>query len=559
MQSAGLTLLSFAVLISVLVFFHEMGHLLIGKLFNVKVLRFSIGFGPKVFGFTRGETEYRLSALPLGGYVKFAGDMPGEELQGADRGRGYLEQPPFRKACIAFAGPAANFILAAVIFIAIHAAPHKDWAAIVGQVKPGSPAAAAGVKAGDLITAIDGEPVSGFQAFQEKIRARPGKPVQLSITRAGAPVELQVNSAIHEEKNPLETVKQGRIGIALRGRQPQINVLGADTAAAKAGLQPFDVVTALDGAPVATYEELASRLESGGGKAATLEILRRSPVAAPGVTLWTQAPLKISLPAATGAPRIAGFTPSDAASAYGLEAADLTLFVVQPGSAADKAGLRRGDRIVSVQGKPAFWWQDEVETASREAINVPLELGVLRDGKVLQVPVKQTLRAARDEAGVRVQVPELGAAPDESIFNGKVTQISVRFPLPEAAVRGVAGTGEAIRGMALGIVKLVTGDISREAIGGPLMIADVARSAADAGLLPFLSVMAMISISLGLMNLIPIPVLDGFHILSAAIEGISRRPLSLRFREIANMVGVALVLSLMLFALRNDVVRKFFD
>ena len=559
MQSAVLTLLSFAVLISVLVFFHEMGHLLVGKLFNVKVLRFSIGFGPKLFGFQRGETEYRVSALPLGGYVKFAGDVPGEELEGADRGRGYLEQPPFRKACIAFAGPAANFILAALLFIGISAAPRRDWAAIVGQVKPKSPAATAGVKAGDLITAIDGEPVSGFQAFQEKIRARPGKPVQLAIVRDGKELNLEVNSAVHEEKNPLETVKQGRIGIALRGRLPQLNVLGPDTAAAKAGLQAFDVVTALDGKPVATYEEFAARLEQKAGQPASLDILRRSPVAAPGVTLWTQAPMKISLPAATGAPAIPGVTFTDAAAAYGLEAADLTLFVVQPGSAADKAGLRRGDRIVSTQGKPAYWWQDDVDLASREAINVPLELGVLRAGKLVKVTVAQTLRSARDEAGVKVQVPELGASPDESIFNGKATSITVRYPLSEAAVRGVAGTGEAIRGMALGIVKLVTGDISREAIGGPLMIADVARSAADAGILPFLSVMAMISISLGLMNLIPIPVLDGFHILSAAIEGVSRRPLSLRFREIANMVGVALVLSLMLFALRNDVVRKFFD
>src|SRR2546426_2993379 len=123
MASAAFTLLSFALVISVVVFFHELGHLLVGKKLGVRAVRFSIGFGPRLFGFRRGETEYRVSALPLGGYVKFAGDVPGEELPPEDRGRGYLEQPPLRKAAIAFAGPAANFLLAMLLFVAIHAAP----------------------------------------------------------------------------------------------------------------------------------------------------------------------------------------------------------------------------------------------------------------------------------------------------------------------------------------------------------------------------------------------------------------------------------------------------
>src|SRR5437870_9109450 len=255
LQSFGLTLLAFAVLISVLVFFHEMGHLIVGKLFKVKVLRFSIGFGPKLFGFQRGETEYRFSVLPLGGYVKFAGDVPGEELPSEDRGRGYLEQPPLRKAAIAFAGPAANFLLAMLLFIAIHAAPHKDFAAKVGYVKPGSPAAAAGVKPGDVISAIDGEPVSGFTVFQEKIRARPGRPLRMSMVRDGQPLEVRITPAVHEEKNPLETVKHGRIGIALRGRQPEITVLRPDSPAAAAGLRTVDLVAPVDGRPVGTHEE----------------------------------------------------------------------------------------------------------------------------------------------------------------------------------------------------------------------------------------------------------------------------------------------------------------
>jgi regulator of sigma E protease len=243
----------------------------------------------------------------------------------------------------------------------------------------------------------------------------------------------------------------------------------------------------------------------------------------------------------------------------GIESADLTIFAVQPGSAAAEAGLQRGDRVVSVNGKPVVWWFDEVETARRAAGAAPLSLTVRREGKLQTVTVRQHLRSGRDEAGVRVKVPELGAAPDASIFAGEPERIWVRYPVAEAMKRSVEETAGAIRALALGIGRILTGHISSEAIGGPIMIADVARKAADDGWQTFVYVMGMISVNLGLLNLIPIPVLDGFHVLSAAVEAVRRRPLSIRFREIANLVGVALVIGLMLFALRNDAMRKFFE
>src|SRR3954471_10535584 len=176
-QSAGFTLFSFALVISVVVFFHELGHLLVGKAVGVKAIRFSIGFGPKLLSFQRGETEYRVSLLPLGGYVKFAGDNPYEELAPEDRGRGFLEQPPWKKGLIAFAGPAANFVLAIVLYFVVFAAPHQDLAAKVGYVKPQSPAAQAGLRSRDRIVAIDGEPVEGWSGLQERIRAHLGQPL----------------------------------------------------------------------------------------------------------------------------------------------------------------------------------------------------------------------------------------------------------------------------------------------------------------------------------------------------------------------------------------------
>jgi regulator of sigma E protease len=253
LHSAGLTLISFAVLISVIVFFHELGHLLVGKWLGVKAVRFSIGFGPRLFGVQWGETEYRVSLLPLGGYVKFAGDNPLEQLPPEDRGRGFLEQPPRKKAAIAFAGPAANFLLALVLYFAVNASPHRDIASAVGYVKPGSPAAQAGIQYGDRIVAVDGEKVDGFLMLQEKIRAHAGQPLTLTVVRGGERLEVRLTPTVHEETNPIETVKQGRIGISAAPRIGEIAVKGPDTLAARAGLRTFDLVVKVAGQPVANY------------------------------------------------------------------------------------------------------------------------------------------------------------------------------------------------------------------------------------------------------------------------------------------------------------------
>ncbi|TMA16310.1 MAG: RIP metalloprotease RseP [Deltaproteobacteria bacterium] len=544
-QSAGFTLLSFALVISVVVFFHELGHLLVGKAVGVKAIRFSIGFGPRLFGFTAGETEYRVSLLPLGGYVKFAGDNPYEEVAPQDRGRGFLEQPPWKKGVIAFAGPAANFALAVALYFVVFAAPHQDLAAKVGYVKPQSPAAQAGLRSGDRIVRIDGEPVEGWSALQEKIRAHAGQPLTMEAERNDARETLRIVPAVHEETNPIETVKHGRIGISAVPRAAQVTVISPDLPAARAGLHTFDKVVKVDGSPIASWEQLQQQIAAR-ADAVTLDLIRPLPVQAPGGTLWSDKSMTVTLPA------------PEKAGAYGLEASDLTLFAVQPGGAADEAGLRRGDRVLAVNGRPAFSWGDEVDGAIKAAGTQPVQITVRRDGKELIATVTPHLRKDRDETGVLQDVPDLGAAPDLNAF-ADAERIWVRYTLPDAARRAVGNTAGFVRAQTIGIVRIVTGHISSRAIGGPLMIADVARKAAENGWRELIVTMGAISVVLGLMNLIPVPVLDGFHVLTAFIEGIRRRPLSVRFREVANVVGIALLLTLMLYAFRNDAMRKWFE
>jgi regulator of sigma E protease len=545
LQSAGFTLLSFALVITVVVFFHELGHLLVGKAVGVKAVRFSIGFGPRLISFQRGETEYRISLLPLGGYVKFAGDNPYEELAPEDRGRGFLEQQPWKKGLIAFAGPAANLILAVVLYFIVFAAPHQELAAQVGYVKPQSPAAVAGLRYGDRITAIDGQPIQGWSDLQEAIRAHGGEPLQLQVSRDGRTEDLRIVPAVHEVTSPIETVKHGRIGISAVPRTAEITVVSPDSPAGRTGLKTFDKVVTLDGQPIANYEELAEKLAAR-SDALRLEVLRPLEQPAPGGTLWTEKRLQLEVPAPA--------KPGD----YGIEASDLTLFAVQPGGAADQAGLKRGDRVLAVNGTPALSWGDEVDGALKAAGTQPVKIEVRRDGKPLTVTVIQHPRKDRDETGVQVDLPDLGASPDLNSFaDGKY--IRVRYSIPDAARRAVLNTAGFVRAQTLGIARIVTGHISSRAIGGPLMIADVARKAAESGWRDLVVTMGAISVVLGLMNLIPVPVLDGFHVLTALIEAVRRRPLSVRFREVANMVGIALLLTLMLYAFRNDAMRKWFE
>jgi len=543
LQSAGTTVLAFAVLISVIVFVHELGHLLVGKWLGVKATRFSIGFGPRLWGFQWGETEYRLSLLPFGGYVKFAGDNPLEELAPEDQGRGFLEQPPHRKAAIAVAGPAANFVLAIAILSLLHAVPQMDIAAMVGSVKPNSPAAQAGLRYGDRIVAVDGKPIEGFTSLQEMVGSRAGQATRFTIQRGSQTVDTTVVPGSYDESDPIETVKRGRIGIMPAPFAAEIAV-ASGSPAARAGLRDFDRVVRLGGEPIANYEQLAERLASLHGPV-PIDVLRRNEVAAPGATLWVEKPVHATLDAD--------------GSASGIELAHLTLFFVQPGSAAAESGLQRGDRVVSINGSPVGWWVDDVDKAVKAAGADPFQMTVRRGKELVTVTIRQHMKTARNDAGVRAQIPELGAGPDPAVRSVEPVMVPVHASLGSAFTRSFSEIASMTRKTVLGLERIVVGRISTEAISGPLTIAQVAGNAAVAGWKTFLWWMVVISLNLGVINLVPIPVLDGFHVLSAAIEGVRRRPLSLRFREVANLVGVALVLALMVLAVRNDAVRLFLD
>lgn len=546
---------SIVLLLGGLIFVHELGHFVVAKLMGVKVVRFSIGFGPRLFGVQRGETEYRIALLPLGGYVKMAGDDPSEALAPEDAGRGFLEQRPWKRLLIAVAGPAANLIFPGVIYIALALAQNGEPAPgpVVGTVAPGTPAAEAGLQPGDRILSVaapgqPADPVRYFSDLRDLVSPHPGEPLTFRVERDGQQRALTITPASEQESNPIESTRRGVIGVT----PSYPSAVVAPVRPGLAGpLEPFDLVISAGGKPVRHAGDLERAVAAARCGPLDLEVVRESPQTLPGVALADHR--AVSLPQ----------VPTCAAGARTFAVADpaVSTFIatVVPGSPAEKAGLRRGDAIASVNGKPVRSFLRDVNAFGRDFLKAgaPVELGLL-DGRTVQlVPANETYR---DEiTGEPAQRLVLGFQPDQRDAVDPLALVAEQLPLERGAVEAFQlawrQLHEVVRLTVLGIVRIVTGDISFKTVGGPIMLFSIASEAAEEGWGSFLFKMALISVNLGLMNLLPIPVLDGGHIAQAAVEGVTRRPLSVRTRELANIVGIVLLFTLMLFVFKNDIVR----
>ncbi|HEU4385910.1 MAG TPA: site-2 protease family protein [Anaeromyxobacteraceae bacterium] len=545
---------SVVLLLGGLIFVHELGHFLTAKLLGVKVLKFSIGFGPKVVGVRRGETEYLLSLLPLGGYVKMAGDDPSQPPDPADRGRGFLEQTPSRRFAIAAAGPAANLLFPVLIYLALGLAQNGSPTAgpTVGTVFPGSPAEGAGLRPGDRIASVrtpDGRErrVRWFADLRRAVSPHPGEPLAFTVERGGERLELSVVPGAERESNPIETTVRGVIGITADYTPA---VVAPVRRGAAGPVEPFDLVVRVGETRVLHSGDLGRALEAARCAPVALEVIRERPVDLPGAPLSTHAPITLpSVPTCRdGKPTLAVADPL------------VSTFVgaVVPGGPAQKAGLARGDAIAAANGKPVRSFR-EVNAVLGASVKVgePVSLS-LADGRTLSlVPEAQT--QLDEMTGEKKSRPFLGFEPDQRgvVLQSSLLaeQVTVRMGFLEVAGNAVGNLGDVIRLTALGIARIADGTISFKTVGGPIMLFRIAAQAAEEGLQSFLFKMALISVNLGIMNLLPIPVLDGGHLAACLVEGVTRRPLSLRTREIANLVGILLLVLLMIAVFKNDIVR----
>ncbi|HET9452611.1 MAG TPA: RIP metalloprotease RseP [Aggregicoccus sp.] len=538
----------FILLLGVLVFVHELGHFLVAKWCGVKVVRFSIGFGPKLLSFTHGETEYQIALLPLGGYVKMVGEAQvqgGEEdLSPEDQKRSLYAQSPWKRVAIFVAGAAFNLVFPVLVYFFVFVGSHQAVAPRVGSVEPGLPAAAAGLLPGDRILAVDGEPVRSFEEMRTKLQPRYGQTIRLQVQRDERLFVAELTPAKNVETNPIERVPRGMIGIGPVARAPVVGVPGGSAAEA-AGLRSFDRVLTLNGKPVADEVALFELLEDAQGEL-KLTVQRMQPVEAGGVSGQVPTVHGLSVPR----------QPGEGYAALGAESAELYVARVVPGSPAEKAGLKAGDRLLSFEGQPLHSFL-LLQIGLNNLQDKPFTLGWRSGAEQRQAKVAQAPLAGKDELGGDTSTLDLGVRPRQP------SAVEVAQPEMVTLHMGPAeALGEAllivprITGQMLKVLGgLVTGHVPVSTLGGPIMMYQMAAKSAEQGMDSFLNLMAIISINLGVMNLLPIPILDGFHILAALWEGIRRRPIPARAREVANMVGLAMIVMLMVLAFANDSMR----
>ena len=434
MPNFVITILAVGFVLGVMVLVHEWGHFVVAKLFGVRVEIFSIGFGPRLWGYKKGDTDYRISGLPLGGYVKMAGDNPLEERKGDPDE--FLSKPRWQRVLIALAGPAMNIVLAVVILAGIYMHGSKqpaylDRPMVLAGVLPGSTAQKAGLAAGDRIVRINGVTNPTWdEALIEVMSTLPGHSLSLVADRSGQQVSLSVPTG-----------------------------------------QELDEI-------------------------------------------------------------------------FGYPQDRLIISSVVSGMPADRTGLKSGDEVLKVDGQP-LGSRIEFPPLVEKSQGRPMDLEVRRGGQTLQVEVRA------QQVGMKNGLPhwQIGVG----IQSGEL--VMRRLSVGRAITESVAENSRMTRLVVQVVVELLRGNMSISQLQGPLGIAQASGEAARQGIQDLLALMAMVGVNLAVLNLLPIPPLDGGHILMLFIEGTMRRDLSVRVKE--RFVTVSVVFLLLLFAIvmYNDVLR----
>jgi len=445
------TLLAFAFALGSLIVVHELGHYLVARLCNVKVLRFSIGFG-RVLGsrrYGRDQTEWAVSVFPLGGYVKMLDEREGE-VAPEELPRAFNRQSVYRRFAIVVAGPLANFLLAIFLYWLIFMHGMPGFRPVIGTVTPGSPAAEAQFAPGDTIVGIDRQAVATWQDARWIL-------LKYAVERAAATIEVQ------DERG-------------------DIHRRSLDMSRLRAEDLDSDFLRALG----------FSRLQ-------------------------------LPLPPVIGR--------------------------VVSGGAAERSGLRASDEIVAIDGEPIARWDQLVAKVSASAER-QLALSVKRSGALLQINV--TPQGTLDKDG---RIGRIGAAPYIDPAAMQKHMVEVRHSPWDAMAKALGRTWDTSLFSLRMLGKMIVGEVSLKNLSGPITIADYAGQSAQVGWVSYVLFLALISISLGVLNLLPIPLLDGGHLMYYMFEIVKGSPVSDRIMEIGQRVGMTLLFLLMVFALYNDVTR----
>jgi regulator of sigma E protease len=548
-------ILAFILLIGPLIFLHELGHLLAAKLVDVKVGRFSIGFGPPLLRWRIGETEYCLAPIPLGGYVTLLGQNPYEEIPEQDRDRALSNKPLWARYLVLAAGPFANLLVPILLYFFFFLTHAVQPPPVIGTVLDGSAAALAGLEPGDRIVEIDGDDVRSWKEMQSLVAASPDVELRIEIEKQGKRVERFVTPRRTFVENPLGVPEpRGLLGVYAHFYAPQIGIVDSRSPAYEGGLRTGDVITSLDGEPVRTIEDLQALVADPPDSLVRLTYLRPHATGFQlGTLLWFESNHAQLLPRPDST-REGG---RRAESPTGLIPANTFIRAVDHDSPAAKAGLRPGDRVLEVAGERVTRWES-IATILDRSQDQPVTLLVQGlDAPPRELLVKQEIRTRRDIYKTEFTYLYLGAEPYGISRAPELEPIRGRFTYATQAAWGE--TVYMLDMMWTALRQMVTLQRGVDELSSVVGIFAFAGTAAEQGPTEFLMLMALISLNLAFVNLLPIPILDGGHLLFFTIEAIRRKPLGQRAREIASAIGLVVVLLLMLIALRNDVMRFWLD
>ncbi len=541
------------VLLGLLIFVHELGHFLVAKYFKVRVEVFSLGFGPKIFRFKRGDTTYAVSAIPLGGYVKMFGDDPSAQIQEDQKSFSFTHKPVGQRISIVLAGPLMNFFFAVLLFMLVAFSGEQMFSPRVGDVEAGSAAAKAGFHPGDRIVSVNAQPVMSWDDVQKAVEGNGEKPVAVTLQHEGSTQDEQINVTPKTVKNKNVLSWDSYVGeiqgLSLNSRASAIGVISPETPAALAGLKTGDQIAEINGQKIDKWRELVPEFD----KALTGDKIKLSVIR--GILEGKEnPPISLELPVPATAKALHG---EEAMKAVGIEVPELYIARLEKNSPAMKAGLQVGDKITGVDGKPVQMFEEVAKVIrSHPSEDKTLSVSLVRDGKPLEIGVLPNLNTRMTSQGKEEKRFEIGISP--LVYDSLPQTFEWRTSNPvDAVAKGFSQTFRWTSITVLSFVRLFQNEVSAKNIGGFLSIGQMAKRSWANGLSAFLVMMAIISINLFILNLLPVPVLDGGHLLFFSIEALRGAPLSMRKLEIAQQVGLILLLGLMVFALFNDVTRIF--
>lgn len=533
------------VLLGLLIFVHELGHFLAAKYFKVKVETFSLGFGPKIIKYVYGGTVYCISALPLGGYVKMYGDEPGKDIPEDLKRQSYLHKPVGQRIVIALAGPLMNLFFAAGLFYALAFIGDKAFIPQVGEIAPNSHAFEMGFRPYDKIEQINGEKIETWEQVKNKIESSANQKLSFTLNHQGETKTIDVTPVSSENDNLFSTADRiGKIpGLDPDLHFPLIGVLPGGNLA-EAGFKTGDRVAKIDGQDVLWYKDIEPMVMEGlfnGDGTVDVTVHRfenfrkRDDFTEKTITLkgvnFTKQTLDMFIP-------------------------QTVVAEVQENSPASQAGLKRLDKITKVNGHDIVSFDDVIKHVSTfEPGSQPLEIEIVRDGEAQtfqMTPKMNELEGRFGEKENRYTIgvyPTFFAAPETYLWKSTTTLGALKRTWNET----IRWTNVTL----LSFVRILQNRVSSKNISGIISIGQVAQRSWSVGLNAFLKMMAIISINLFILNLLPIPVLDGGHLLLFTLEAIKGAPISLKKVEMAQQVGFLFILFLMAFALFNDFTRIF--